>query len=102
MFQNFFKILLTGFWLLFIFTAKAQVLLSDSELDQTEVYTSIEEALENPDAVFQLDLLAADLTELPPEIGKLKRLQRLYLFENQIITIMITAPYYHILSSFLV
>jgi hypothetical protein len=59
-----------------------QGLLPPDKLDQTTVYTNLDQALRNPDRVFQLDLLTSDLKELPASIGRLKKLQRMFLYEN--------------------
>ena len=39
----------------------AQRLLTEEELEQTEVFSSLDEALLSPNLVYQLDLLTSDL-----------------------------------------
>ena len=53
----------------------ARRFLSEDELEQTTVYTSMEEAIKYLNKMHQVDLLTSDLTELPPIIGKLKNLR---------------------------
>lgn len=53
-------------------------------LEDKEAYTSLEEALKNPDAVYILVLDRKELTEVPPEIRRFKNLKSLSLFRNKI------------------
>lgn len=53
-------------------------------LENKETYTSMEEALKNPDAVYILVLDRKGLTEVPPEIRRFKNLKSLSLFRNKI------------------
>lgn len=73
--------------ILFLWLGSAQYasaqLLSKGALDSAIVYTSLEEALENPDSVYVLRLRRNKLETLPPEIFKLKNLNRLELQRNR-------------------
>lgn len=48
----------------------------------TKTYYSLEEALQNPEQVYKLDLSMQKISELSPEIGKLKNLEMLDLSFN--------------------
>ncbi|GAB4397342.1 MAG: hypothetical protein OHK0053_13550 [Microscillaceae bacterium] len=66
--------------------ARAQVardsLLSLADLKQQKVFTSLEEALQNPEEVLVLDLGGQKLGTLPPEIAQMTNLQKLVLYDN--------------------
>ncbi|RLD74767.1 MAG: hypothetical protein DRJ10_16505, partial [Bacteroidetes bacterium] len=83
-FYYMYKINIVIFILLFSIAIKAQDLLSNEQLDTCQVYSSVEEALLTPDNVFVLDLSANSLIELPKNIIKLTKLQRLNLSNNSI------------------
>ena len=53
-------------------------------LSREKVYTNLEEALANPEAVYKLDLSEQGLKALPPEIEQLENLQRLNLSKNKL------------------
>jgi Leucine-rich repeat (LRR) protein len=68
---------------LFSFGGKAQ-LLDSLTLDTVFAYTSIAEAMKNPDAVIKLELKKQKLKEFPLEIFQLKNLQYLDISRNNI------------------
>lgn len=76
-------IFLIFFCVLFSASSKCQ-LLDSAALEATFSYTSIEEAMKNPDAVIRLDLRKAKLKTFPVEIFKLKNLQYLDISKNNI------------------
>lgn len=65
----------------------SQVLLDPDELKNARTYTSLEEALQQPDSVFKLKLNGKKLAEFPVEILRLTNLQSLNLSKNRIKTI---------------
>ena len=67
--------------LIFLLTSCCILQLS-AQKDKT--YTSLEEALKNPDLVYKLNLRGKRLESLPKEIGKLTNLKYLYLDGNQL------------------
>lgn len=58
-------------------------LISESELRKAKEYKSLEEALAEPDKVFNLNLASKKLTALPESIFQLKHLQKLRLAFNR-------------------
>ena len=54
------------------------------ELEQSKIYTSLAEALQNPNEVRVLNLSKQRITEIPASIAKLKNLQFLELQDNNI------------------
>jgi len=64
--------------------AQQTVLLDSLTLETTYTYTTIEEALKNPDAVIKLELRKSKLKEFPKEIFQFKNLQYLDLSKNNI------------------
>ncbi len=58
--------------------------LSENELVDAKVYTSLEEASQNSAQVIKLNLSGQNLTAIPQEIFKMKNLQFLDLSENRI------------------
>lgn len=65
--------------------ADAQIALLDSnELENTFAYTSIEEAMQNPEQVIRLELRKNKLREFPSEIFQFPNLQYLDLSKNKI------------------
>lgn len=67
----------------FGFGMKAQ-LLDSLTLDTVFAYTSIEEAMQNPDKVIRLELRKAKLKEFPVQIFQMKNLQYLDISKNSI------------------
>lgn len=65
------------FWLCSIFVGKAQT-------DSVQTFTTLEQALKNPDQVEVLDLSKSKLEVFPPEIFTFKNLRELYLNKNKI------------------
>lgn len=55
-----------------------------SSLKDVKVFTSLEDALKNPDEVLVLDLSKQKMDELSPEIGKFKNLKLLNLSNNHL------------------
>jgi hypothetical protein len=53
-------------------------------LENMNGFTSLEEALKNPDAVIKLDLQNNGMRALPPEIGRFRNLQYLNVSRNQL------------------
>ncbi len=53
-------------------------------LENMNGFTSLEEALKNPDAVVKLDLQNNGMKALPPEIGRFRNLQYLNVSRNQL------------------
>lgn len=53
-------------------------------LENMNAYTSLEEALKNPDTAVKLDLSNNGMRTLPPEIGRLRNLQYLNISRNQL------------------
>jgi tetratricopeptide (TPR) repeat protein len=53
-------------------------------LENMNGFTSLEEALKNPDAVIKLDLQNNGMRTLPPEIGRFRNLQYLNVSRNQL------------------
>ena len=66
----------------FPFMGNAQ--LNSQDLSETKVYTSMEEALQNKDSVYKLDLSKKKLKELPPELFTFYNLRELYLDKNKL------------------
>jgi Leucine-rich repeat (LRR) protein len=64
--------------------AFAQEAWEDDYLKAQKVYTSLSEALQNPDSVFRLDLSKKKLKEFPVEIFQLMELRELKLNNNSI------------------
>ncbi|MCU0391701.1 MAG: leucine-rich repeat domain-containing protein [Thermoflexibacter sp.] len=58
--------------------------LSDSELDESQIYTSLDQAMQAPGNVKKLDLSNQNLKEIPAEVFKFSKLQSLNLSNNQI------------------
>jgi len=54
---------------------------------EIRVFTSLSEALRQPDSVYILDLSRKKLKEVPPEIARLKNLQELNLSKNKLKTL---------------
>lgn len=78
------------FFLLIFFLASGSAdaqLLSLSNLDTCKVYTSLEEALRNPNQVVRLKLSRAKLKKFPEEIRQLVNLQELDLSKNKLHTL---------------
>lgn len=71
------------FFLLLPVLATAQ-LLDDAALDSVHVFTDLEQALENPEQVYALDLSRQKLTEVPPQIALFTNLNKLILNRNRI------------------
>jgi Leucine-rich repeat (LRR) protein len=65
------------------FSVYAQ-LLSPNQLEQQPVYTSLAEALKNPEKVYRLDLSKHKLQSIPKELFSLYNLQELNLAKNKI------------------
>lgn len=59
-------------------------LLGSAALAKEKTYTSLEEALKEPEKVYKLDLFAKNIGVLPPEIGKFKNLQELDISYNRL------------------
>jgi Leucine-rich repeat (LRR) protein len=77
--------IVTIFFILVSFFAGAQERLLDSmELAMHPEYTSLEEALKDPDAVLKLSLRKQKLKKFPKEVLRLKNLQYLDLSRNKI------------------
>ena len=72
--------------LCFVFTGNAQ-LLDSLSLDTMQGYTSIQEALKNPDAVVKLVLRKQKFKSFPSEILRFKNLQYLDISKNNISTL---------------
>ncbi len=66
-----------------IFSASAQ-LLTQTALDSTREYYSIESAMKEPDKVYRLQLTKKKLKEVPPEIRQLKNLNALDFGKNKL------------------
>ncbi|MCS6809266.1 MAG: leucine-rich repeat domain-containing protein [Bacteroidota bacterium] len=62
--------------------AQEASILDDKALEKEKEYTSLDEALKNPQKVYKLDLSHSGLVEFPLEILKLPNLQRLNLSHN--------------------
>lgn len=74
------------FFPLFLCAEKGYCQLIDSAaLSVAPIYTTLEDALKNPDTVYRLDLKRSKLKTLPKEIFLLKNLQELNLSKNQLI-----------------
>ncbi len=67
-------------------TANAQ-LLSQNQLDEQPIFTSISEALKNPEKVYRLDLSKQKLQSLPKAVFGLYNLQELNLAKNKLFEI---------------
>ena len=78
------KIIITILALFYTVLAQSQTLLSNGELDTCAIYTSVEEAVLNPEKVFVLDLSANNLDVLPKELEKLTNIQRINLSNNRL------------------
>lgn len=65
------------------FSANAQ-LISAVQLEQELVYTSISQALKNPEKVYRLDLSKQKLQTVPKEVFSLYNLQELILAKNKL------------------
>lgn len=81
-----YKTLFTGLLLVLFFqNVYTQTELLDSlELDRAFVYTSIEEAMQNPEKVIKLELKKKKLKQIPQEVFQLPNLQYLDLSKNKI------------------
>ena len=71
---------------LFIVTANVYGQSADP-MDTTQIYTSLEQALKNPQKVYKLSLRKNKLKKLPPEIITLTNLRFLDLSKNKIVVI---------------
>jgi len=58
--------------------------LSDDELSDAKVYTSLEEAIKDPEQVLKLDLSGQNLTAIPQEVFQMKNLQFLDVSKNKL------------------
>ena len=58
--------------------------LDANELKKEKLYSSLEEALRDPQKVYRLNLSNSKLSEIPKEIEKLKNLQELGVTTNKI------------------
>ena len=68
--------------------AKAQLPLLDAKtLAETEVFTSLKDALNQADTVYILDLGGQKLKSFPAEILQLSKLQKLILYGNELASI---------------
>ena len=76
-------ILASGFWLLASGFCTAQ-LLDSAQLLAAPVYDNLNDALQNPDKVYRLDLSKKKLKVFPMEILKFKNLQELDLGKNKL------------------
>ncbi len=65
------------------FSAKAQ-LLTPNQLEQQPIYTSVNEALKNPEKVYRLDLSKKKLRTIPKGVFSLYNLQELTLAKNKL------------------
>lgn len=82
------KLVLFGAFLGFAFLSFAQdKLLTPNQLEVEKWYTSLDEALLNPDKVYKLSLEGKKLDTLPPDIVKLKNLQMLNVNRNKLTTL---------------
>ena len=64
-----------------------EVLLDSAELSKARIFTSIKEAMKDPDKVYKLDLSKHKLDSFPVEITKFKNLQVLNLRKNKMVDI---------------
>ena len=65
------------------FSANAQ-LLTPNQLEQQPIYTSVSEALKNPEKVYRLDLSKQKLLNIPKNVFSLYNLQELILAKNKL------------------
>lgn len=79
--QGRFSLLAFGFWLIPLFFSP---IFSFSQNDTGKVYTSLPEALTDPENVYYLDLSKQKLNSFPAEILQLKNLHTLNLYKNKI------------------
>lgn len=76
------KLIAISFFSIFIFR------LSFSQvIDEEKEFTSISEALKNPEVVFKLNLRKQKLKEIPSEIFQMKNLKKLTLSKNKITSV---------------
>lgn len=78
------KYLFLLLFLLINVPTKAQQLLTKQQLDTVKIYTSLQEALQNKDKVYVLNLSNKNLRAVPRSISELSNLQALNLSHNQI------------------
>ena len=62
----------------------SQVTNNKKSVEQVNIYYSLEEALKNPEMVYELNLSNQNLTELPPEIGKLTNIMLLEIIDSKL------------------
>lgn len=82
--NKFSSIIICGIILLLNTNSTKAQLLDSAALSQQIIYTSLEEALKNPDKVYRLNLRKKKLRGIPEDIFKFKNLQELNLNKNKI------------------
>ena len=82
--QKYKKLLRINFMQKLIFTFIFILSVAICFAQEDKEYTSLEEALANPNEVYKLDLSDQDLTAFPKEILQFKNLEKLYLMNNQL------------------
>ncbi len=70
--------------ILALFKPKTESTITENELVEAKIYTSLEEASKEADKVLKLDLSGQNLAAIPQEVFQMKRLQFLDLSKNKI------------------